>query len=505
MPSIVADKLAFAHVEQAPIFQQSSFRLEAGFTGVVGANGSGKTTLARLISREFAPISGALRLEPADARVVICEQRVEALTTGVREFAEDADGAAMRLRGRLKLDSRMLMRWSQLSPGERKRWQLASALAASPDVLILDEPTNHLDAPARERLLNALHAYRGIGLLISHDRDWLDSLTHQTLRLHQGDAKLYPGAYSAARELWQDELRRTHAERAQRLEERDRVAARLSSTRVKAASAERNRSTRQRQRQPGDPEARAIGAKNLAAWAEARLSRSVGKLRDDLERKEQQIPDFVPDKTLGGSVFADYQAPKKRDLSNISQLDLYAGARCLARRVSLALKRHDRVWLSGNNGAGKTTLLNALYAASDPTTTFYVRQELGAEQIAELARTVQALPATERGRLFSVVAALGVDPERLRSSEQWSPGEARKVKIALGFATHAAALLLDEPTNHLDLPSVERLEAALRAYPGALVVVSHDARFVQSMAETRWELHEGELRVSALPRPFATP
>ncbi|MFP2912850.1 ABC transporter ATP-binding protein, partial [Pyxidicoccus sp. 3LFB2] len=101
------------------------------------------------------------------------------------------------------------------------------------------------------------------------------------------------------------------------------------------------------------------------------------------------------------------------------------------------------------------------------------------------------------GRVLSLVAALGVDPERLLASEQPSPGEARKLLIARGLGQHAWALVLDEPTNHLDLPSIERLEVALREYPGALLLVSHDAAFARACTSESWRVEHGQVTVAS--------
>jgi len=98
-----------------------------------------------------------------------------------------------------------------------------------------------------------------------------------------------------------------------------------------------------------------------------------------------------------------------------------------------------------------------------------------------------------RGRVLSLVAALGVDPDQLLASAQPSLGEARKLRIALGLGQYAWALVLDEPTNHLDLPSIERLEAALSAYPGALVLVTHDDELAARLTTERWHVGSGRV------------
>jgi len=98
-----------------------------------------------------------------------------------------------------------------------------------------------------------------------------------------------------------------------------------------------------------------------------------------------------------------------------------------------------------------------------------------------------------KGRLLQIVAALGVPPERLMASEQPSPGEARKLTLAMGLSRQAWLLMLDEPTNHLDLPSIERLEAALTQYSSALLIVSHDDRFAGALTRESWRIESGKL------------
>jgi ATPase subunit of ABC transporter with duplicated ATPase domains len=250
-----------------------------------------------------------------------------------------------------------------------------------------------------------------------------------------------------------------------------------------------------------------LGASTLAGWAEARLGHQVGMLRRELERAEEAVGEFTADKTLGRSVFVDYVRSPNPWLFTLDVPSLRAGDVELLGPVNLSVGREARVRIEGPNGAGKTTLLRALldHARVPRERVLYLPQDVSAEEGCAALDTVRELPPEERGRVLSLVAALGVDPQRLLASEQPSPGEARKLLIARGLGQHAWALVLDEPTNHLDLPSIERLEAALREYPGALLLVTHDAPFARASTSEVWRVEHGQVTVSSDPGPLSCP
>lgn len=255
-----------------------------------------------------------------------------------------------------------------------------------------------------------------------------------------------------------------------------------------------------------DHDATSALAKGRAAAGEARHGRMVGVLRESLDRAERAVPHVEKDVTLGSSVFATFSRAPGRILFHIAE-DVRAGAQpdapVVLRGARLTITRDDRVRIEGQNGAGKTSLLRALISSrasgrgdEQEDRILVLPQEIPDERVATDMATLRNLPPQPRGRVLCVFAALGSDPGRLvhRGSDPLSglsPGEARKLALALGLGNHAWALVLDEPTNHLDLPTVGRLEHALAAYPGALVLVSHDDRFARVLTTRSVRLADG--------------
>jgi ATPase subunit of ABC transporter with duplicated ATPase domains len=503
VPSLHLRGASYAHTSATPILRRVDLDLAGDPTspwvGVVGANGAGKTTLLRLLAGELTPTAGALTVH-ADVPPLLVPQAVDVLTDQVRTFAHTWDGIAERLRSRLELDPDDLdpalgRGWSALSLGQRKRWQVATALAAEPDVLLLDEPTNHLDAGARDLLLDVLVGFRGLGLVVSHDRTVLARLTGRTLRLHGADLELHTGTYAEAAARWRAdaEARRETHDRAVR-EER-RLRRQLADARRARADTERGSAAARRR--GADPEARSMGARFRAQTAEQAHARRVGAVHSRLERAHAEAATIEVERELGGQVAFAAAATGRRLLATVTGDVAHAGGAVWLHEVDVALHRGERVHLRGANGAGKSTLLRALEASLTATseTVAALPQELD-DPLAEVAR-VRALDPALRGRVLGVVALLGVDPERVLVTDAPSPGEARKLALARLLAGGASVLVLDEPSNHLDLPSIERLEEALRGWTGALVLVTHDDALAAAVTTTAWTVADGRVEVAA--------
>jgi ATPase subunit of ABC transporter with duplicated ATPase domains len=175
MPSIKLQNVSFRYNAQKQVLSNVTVHLTNGWTSLVGENGCGKSTLLKLLLGAEKPGSGTISIEPTGAKIHYCEQELREPNQEIWEFALDYESLACRHRSMLKIEAEMLSRWQTLSPGERKRWQIGTAMNAECDILFLDEPGNHLDMESTELLLNSLKEFKGLGIIILHSRILLHS------------------------------------------------------------------------------------------------------------------------------------------------------------------------------------------------------------------------------------------------------------------------------------------------------------------------------------------
>ncbi|ULE31480.1 ABC-F family ATP-binding cassette domain-containing protein [Mycobacterium sp. IDR2000157661] len=543
MSSIVCSNLSFAWPGDSPLFAGLSFAVGDGRTGLVAPNGAGKSVLLRLIAGELPPAAGSITVDgtlgylpqslpfAGDATVAdvlgaaAAIEALEALAGG--EFGDavfaaigddwDIEARALaqfdRLRlGHITLDRRV----DSLSGGEIVAIGLAGQLLRRPRVLLLDEPTNNLDADARRRLYAALDEFTGCLLLVSHDRSLLDRMD-RIAELRDGEIQLYGGGFTAYTEAVEDAQRTaaakvSSAEQQLRRERRDRQLARERAAR-RSSTAARN------SKDAGLPKIVSGAMKRRAQESAGRIDGVNAARVDDAASRVAEAERMLRDDDALTLDLPDIEVPAGRNLLTCSGIRAVDGGRVLFDDVDLAIRGPERIALTGRNGAGKSTLLRISAGAVTPESgtvqrahgrVAYLSQRLDLldpqRTVAEsLAVSAPGLTTTRRMHLLAQFLFRGdrVDlPIGVLSG-----GE--RLRATLACVLHAEPaphlLLLDEPTNNLDLRSIGQLQSALGAYRGALLVVSHDERFLESVDIRRWlRLSDGRLDESAERRPPET-
>ena len=460
----------------------------AGWTGIIGNNGCGKSTLARIATGMLVPDSGTV--SPRGLVVAYCEQDATTPRDRLEDLACSWEQTAVRLRADLGVDDDWPWRYDTLSSGQQKRLQVAVALWENPDVLVMDEPTNHVDALTRQAILKALAGYRGIGLLISHDRELLDALAGQCLCFEGARVVMRPGGYTQAREQAACDTKTAQRQRRDAKREAARIQAEAARRRNEASKSTAKRSARHLDAKDHDGKGRIklavyTGKDGVAGKLSSRMDARLEKVR-------QALDEAHVDKQYAGDIWMDAEASPRKVLVRMEAGELTQGEHCL-RIPDLAVGNTEHIGIAGVNGSGKTTLLTAfMRKAPDDLSTLFIPQGIGSELAARIMASLHEASPGERGRVLSIVAQLNSDSDRILDGDELSPGELRKIMLAQGILRHPVLIAMDEPTNHLDVGSIEALERVLVVYPGALVLVSHDERLLEKTTDIRWCLESGD-------------
>jgi len=487
------DDVGFAHAGSAEtIFSNLCSTLPAGWTGVVGPNGAGKTTLLRLAVGRLTPTLGRVTVP---GRAVLCDQRTDTAPEGLAALIESDDPLARRVAARLGVAADWAERWDTLSHGERKRAQLAAALAGDPVVLAVDEPTNHLDREAWEMVKNALSAFDGVGLLVSHDRALLDTLCGRCLFIENGGATLRPGGYaegSAQATVERETLERRAEETARDLK---RLRREYVERRERAAKGERDRSKRGISAKDHDAKARV----DAARVADGKSGNNLRQLDGRLRRAETAAETTVRRDFALGLALPGRRSGRRADLS-LPAGELELGPERRLRHPALVLRPGERVALIGPNGGGKSTLIRRIVgvSAGGPLRVIHIPQEIDADRSRMILEEFRSQPPDALGRAMALVRRLNSDPGRLLAGGAPSPGETRKLLLAAAAEAPPNLIILDEPTNHLDPSATEQLEAALIGCEATLLVVSHDPAFLERITERSWRIERVDARLNEL-------
>jgi ATPase subunit of ABC transporter with duplicated ATPase domains len=492
-----------------------TFTVRAGEkVGLVGRNGAGKTSMLKVIgganeaARGSVSYDGGLGYLPQDPRLDMVPDDVTALhhvlsgrgfdealdridklqvameadpteraidryTRALERFRMDggysADSEVRRLAAGIGLaDEKLDLPLGALSGGQRRRVEVVRILFAGSDVLLLDEPTNHLDADAKLWMLDFLRSYRGALIVISHDLDLLDSALTRVIHLDRGadsatgEMHEYKGTYSqyvAARDADEVRLAKQVAQQAKEIERLQTIVDRFGAKATKASMAH-------------SIEKRIARLQETAP--QSRAARKVMKL------KLPEPPHCA------------------RTVLEASQLAVSYPGLDVFEDVSFDAGRGDRVLVMGLNGAGKTSLLRVLAGITEPvigtfrwgmgvSVGYYAQEHEGIRSGATLVDHMrEAAPALGEGEHRALLGMFGLVGEKVfQDASTLSGGEKTKLALAQLVGGKHNVLLLDEPTNNLDPGSRTAVADSLSSWGGTLIVVSHDAEFVEALQPDR--------------------
>jgi len=493
------------------IFKNVSFMLDRGEkVGLVGANGGGKTTLLRCLLAPETIDSGSIKFEPG-LRIGYVEQGFQGIGEGTLwQFLVNAGKDILELRQKMaelekrvasakgvELDSLLAdyarvsniyehadgynyenrikivlhglgfpeKEWDKpaenFSGGQKTRILLAAALVKEPDLLILDEPTNHLDIRMTEWLEGYLRDFKGGVLIVSHDRFFLNNVVGRILEMEGGRLQNFKGNYDQY--LAQKEIQTATLEAAYEAQQEYIARTEAYIRRFKAGI--KSKMARGRQSQLN------------------RLERIEGPER--IEEFELRLP----------------PAPESAErVLVLEDLSVGYGENVLLKDIDLVLRRGEKTALLGPNGAGKTTLLKTILGELSPLAG---KAKIGNRvKIGYFSQSYERLDPNQT-LLDNFLTEYGYTTEHTRSLlggmlfhgddvfkeiGTLSGGQKARLVLLKLVLDGANLLVLDEPTNHLDIAAREAVEAALEAYDGTVLVVSHDRYFINEVASRIWEI-----------------
>jgi ATP-binding cassette subfamily F protein 3 len=474
--------------------------------GLVGRNGTGKTTLFRIITGDLSPEGGSVSL-PRGMRIGGVAQeapggpetlievvlaadteraslmkesetatdplRIAEIETRLADIgAHSAPARAATVLHGLGFDEAAQQRpCSDFSGGWRMRVALAAVLFSEPDLLLLDEPTNYLDLEGTLWLYDYLERYPHTVLVVSHDRELLDTCVDHILHLDQGKLTIYRGGYSAFEKLRAEKQANLARQREKQDAERKHLQAFVDRFKAKATKARQ---------------------------AQSRVKR--------LEKMETIAT--IVDRDVQPFSLPGPERPLAPPMVVLESASAGYGDRTVLSRLNLSLSPDDRIALLGSNGNGKSTFCKLIGGRLEPQTgqmrrssklqtAYFAQHQLDELRMEDtpVGHIRDLMPDQPEARVRSRAAQIGFPASKADTPvKNLSGGE--KARLMLGIAAFGGPhlLILDEPTNHLDIDSRTALVKAINDYPGAVILVSHDRFLIDACADQLWIVGDGTVK-----------
>ena len=460
------------------LLEDVNFYLNEGDkTGIIGINGTGKSTFLKVLAGAIEPDEGRISRNPnvqvsylpqnpvMDDDATLLEQVFLHFPAEFRALNEYEAKTMLNKLGLPDFEQKV----GTLSGGQRKRVALAAALIHPADILVLDEPTNHLDAEMTAWLEDWLRRFKGGLVMVTHDRYFLERVVNHITELSRGKLYHYEANYSKYLEL--KEQRAEMAEASERK--------RQSILRVEREWIMR-------------------GCKARTTKSKERIQRYEALLNQDAPETDDTVQMAAASSRLGKKII---------ELKDVSKS---FGGRSIVEHFSYNLLRNDRIGIVGRNGAGKSTLLHLIAGELAPDSGTV---DIGATvKIGHFSQEGRELDLNQRVYDFihDIADEVRTDEGTFTANQMMerfmfpgdlqsvpigrlSGGERRRLYLLSVLMEAPNVLLLDEPTNDLDVMTLSILEDYLQGFPGPILVVSHDRFFLDKLAESVFEVRDGEI------------
>lgn len=433
--------------------------------GIVGVNGVGKTTLLEVISGNIDYENGDLFINRENLTYVSqLGEPIKKLISGKYASLFQVDNV-----------------WrDNMSGGEKTRFKLAEAFESKPSLMLVDEPTCNLDIYGIDLIIDKFKEFTGTLLAVSHDRHFLDNICNKIIEIDHGKCKVYNGNYSKYLVLKEAELTRCEFEYNEYTKEKNRLS------NLKRSIKEKSGKIRTAPKRMGNSEARLhkMGGQSNKQKMD-RFAKSIQSRMDKLEVKEKP----KEENTIKMKIL-DSSKPNSKILVSGSRINKYFGEKAIFKNTGFNIYNGKKVALIGPNGSGKTTLINMILEAENLKISKSVKFGYFSQSMDILNEDKTILENVMENSIHNIdftrliLARLLIRGDKVHEKLSiLSGGERVKVSFAKIILGDINFLILDEPTNYLDIGSLEVIEELLKNYDGTVLIVTHDVRFIESVAD----------------------